>query len=238
MGPTTPTRPVHHPGSAPGLDQLTLFELLYGQRPRGLLDIAQEAWESQPSSHCHRLRGAGTRPNGADLARGPGTPRQSPATHLQPEGPGPRPDLRVQIPGQVQARPSSYINLLKRWQPATALRDATLPTLSARLTPAEVPVGKFLSPSQTQDMRGGGPTPRRVLRTTKENRQPRHPDGTGSQSPLLHSGNTAYHHPGRGRQHAADGGHQGVPQCLVQPRGPGTQTRWNLLVLQRLPETK
>ncbi|XP_077962421.1 uncharacterized protein LOC144410313 isoform X1 [Gasterosteus aculeatus] len=27
------------------------FELLYGRRPRGLLDIAKEAWESQPSPH-------------------------------------------------------------------------------------------------------------------------------------------------------------------------------------------
>lgn len=25
------------------------FELLYGQQPRGLLDIAKEAWEKQPS---------------------------------------------------------------------------------------------------------------------------------------------------------------------------------------------
>jgi transposase InsO family protein len=27
------------------------FELLYGRRPRGLLDLAKEAWESQPSPH-------------------------------------------------------------------------------------------------------------------------------------------------------------------------------------------
>ena len=27
------------------------FELLYGRRPRGLLDIARDAWESQPSPH-------------------------------------------------------------------------------------------------------------------------------------------------------------------------------------------
>ena len=27
------------------------FELLYGRRPRGLLDVAKEAWESQPSPH-------------------------------------------------------------------------------------------------------------------------------------------------------------------------------------------
>ena len=27
------------------------FELLYGRRPRGVLDIAKEAWESQPSPH-------------------------------------------------------------------------------------------------------------------------------------------------------------------------------------------
>ena len=27
------------------------FELLYGRRPRGILDIAKEAWESQPSPH-------------------------------------------------------------------------------------------------------------------------------------------------------------------------------------------
>lgn len=29
----------------------TGFELLYGRRPRGLLDLAKEAWESQPSPH-------------------------------------------------------------------------------------------------------------------------------------------------------------------------------------------
>ena len=28
------------------------FELLYGRRPRGLLDLAREAWEHQPSPHC------------------------------------------------------------------------------------------------------------------------------------------------------------------------------------------
>ena len=28
------------------------FELLYGRRPRGLLDLAKDAWESQPSPHC------------------------------------------------------------------------------------------------------------------------------------------------------------------------------------------
>ena len=27
------------------------FELLYGRRPRGLLDLAKEAWENQPSPH-------------------------------------------------------------------------------------------------------------------------------------------------------------------------------------------
>ena len=27
------------------------FELLYGRRPRGILDLAKEAWESQPSPH-------------------------------------------------------------------------------------------------------------------------------------------------------------------------------------------
>ncbi|KAJ8359228.1 hypothetical protein SKAU_G00157530 [Synaphobranchus kaupii] len=27
------------------------FELLYGRRPRGLLDLAKEAWEQQPSPH-------------------------------------------------------------------------------------------------------------------------------------------------------------------------------------------
>jgi len=27
------------------------FELLYGRRPRGLLDLAKEAWESQPSPY-------------------------------------------------------------------------------------------------------------------------------------------------------------------------------------------
>ena len=27
------------------------FELLYGRRPRGLLDVAKEAWEHQPSPH-------------------------------------------------------------------------------------------------------------------------------------------------------------------------------------------
>ena len=27
------------------------FELLYGRRPRGLLDLAKEAWESRPSPH-------------------------------------------------------------------------------------------------------------------------------------------------------------------------------------------
>ena len=28
------------------------FELFYGRRPRGLLDLAKEAWESRPSTHC------------------------------------------------------------------------------------------------------------------------------------------------------------------------------------------
>ena len=27
------------------------FELLYGQSPQGLLDLAKESWESQPSPH-------------------------------------------------------------------------------------------------------------------------------------------------------------------------------------------
>jgi len=27
------------------------FELSYGRQPRGLLDIAKEAWEEQPSPH-------------------------------------------------------------------------------------------------------------------------------------------------------------------------------------------
>ncbi len=27
------------------------FELLYGQRPRGIMDIAKEVWENQPSPH-------------------------------------------------------------------------------------------------------------------------------------------------------------------------------------------
>ena len=27
------------------------FELLYGRRPRGILDLAKVAWESQPSPH-------------------------------------------------------------------------------------------------------------------------------------------------------------------------------------------
>jgi hypothetical protein len=27
------------------------FELLYGRRPRGILDLAKEAWESHPSPH-------------------------------------------------------------------------------------------------------------------------------------------------------------------------------------------
>ena len=29
----------------------SLFKLLYGRRPRGILDLAKEAWESQPSPH-------------------------------------------------------------------------------------------------------------------------------------------------------------------------------------------
>ena len=29
----------------------SLFELLYGRRPRGILDLGEEAWESQPSPH-------------------------------------------------------------------------------------------------------------------------------------------------------------------------------------------
>ena len=31
------------------------FELLYGRRPQGLLDLAKEAWESQPSPHWTML---------------------------------------------------------------------------------------------------------------------------------------------------------------------------------------
>lgn len=30
----------------------TLFEFLFGRQPQGLLDVAKEAWEEQPSPYC------------------------------------------------------------------------------------------------------------------------------------------------------------------------------------------
>ena len=47
-------------------------------------------------------------------------------------------------------------------------------------------------------------------------------------SPLQGPGGTPSHHQGRGRQHAAGGGHRGVPQRLVQPCSSGTQARRDL----------
>ena len=91
---------------------------------------------------------------------------------------------------------------MKRWQPATALRDATLLTPSARLTLAEVPVGEFLSPSQTQDTRE---VVVQYLDVFSER-----PGGTTTASHDIWT----------------------EPGARVQPCGPGTQTRWNLSVLQ------
>ena len=46
------------------------FELLYGRRPRGMLDIAKEAWEEQPSppSHDGRACRGGKRQDGHIMA--------------------------------------------------------------------------------------------------------------------------------------------------------------------------
>ncbi len=33
----------------------TPFELLFGHQPRGLLDVAREAWEQQPAAHCSTI---------------------------------------------------------------------------------------------------------------------------------------------------------------------------------------
>ncbi len=30
----------------------TPFELLFGRQPRGLMDVAREAWENQPNQNC------------------------------------------------------------------------------------------------------------------------------------------------------------------------------------------
>ena len=74
--------------SAPIVDRLLPFELLYGRQPWGLLDVAKEAWEQQLSPH--RTCGGHEGPDGHLVAPGAGTHAGDPggpSTGIQQGGP-------------------------------------------------------------------------------------------------------------------------------------------------------
>ena len=127
------------------------FELLYGRRPRGILDLAKEAWESQPSPHRTTLdhveqvrdRLAQVWPIVRDHLRR----AQQAQARVYNRGA----QLRIFWPGDLPTQ-VYHINILKQWRGGVDPPDLAPLVLAARRGIPVVPVGEDLSPAQKEDL--------------------------------------------------------------------------------------
>ncbi|KAL0148578.1 hypothetical protein M9458_056125 [Cirrhinus mrigala] len=138
----------------------TPFELLFGRQPRGLLDVAREAWERQLAplrtvvEHVRELRERIEQvmplPGGRVMVLVPNTACkflatwQGPYTVLEKVGPV---TYRVRQPGRRRAEQLYHINLLKKWV-GTRDQFAAL----AHAEPAVVDMNPHLSPTQKKEL--------------------------------------------------------------------------------------
>ncbi|KAL1279885.1 hypothetical protein QQF64_014485 [Cirrhinus molitorella] len=137
----------------------TPFELLFGRQPRGLLDVAREAWEQQPAAHS----AAGT-----TTPLQPGSPTtgvptgdhvlllvpnsackflatwQGPYTVTEKVGPV---TYRVRQPGRRHPEQLYHVNLLKKW-----VGDRTQLAALASSSPVVVDIDPQLSAAQKTEL--------------------------------------------------------------------------------------
>ncbi|KAJ8353788.1 hypothetical protein SKAU_G00213550 [Synaphobranchus kaupii] len=131
------------------------FELLYGRRPRGLLDLAKEA---TPSNH------GGTRRGGERTEFAPGdkvlvlvptseckflAKWNGPYEVIEKVG---TVNYQVQQPGRRSPTKVYHVNLLKKWVAREVLFSITTPQVAVKTEPVKVPMGEQLTPSQRQDL--------------------------------------------------------------------------------------
>ncbi|KAI2645131.1 Retrovirus-related Pol polyprotein from transposon 17.6 [Labeo rohita] len=132
----------------------TPFELLFGRQPRGLLDVAREAWEQQPAPHRtvveHVRQMREFQPGDRVMVLVPTSACkflaswQGPYTVIKKIGPV---TYRVRQPGKRQAEQLYHINLLKKW---TGNRDQ-LAALSLT-DPVVVDTNPHLSAAQKAEL--------------------------------------------------------------------------------------
>ncbi|KAJ8346947.1 hypothetical protein SKAU_G00283480 [Synaphobranchus kaupii] len=133
------------------------FELLYGRRPRGLLDLAKEAWEQQPSPHRTmvehveevRERMATIWP----MVREHMAEAQTAQARVYNRGVQPRefaPGDKVLV-----LVPTSECKFLAKWNgPYEVIEKvgAVNYRVAVKTEPVQVPMGEQLTPSQRQDL--------------------------------------------------------------------------------------
>ncbi|KAJ8351918.1 hypothetical protein SKAU_G00233940 [Synaphobranchus kaupii] len=133
------------------------FELLYGRRPRGLLDLAKEAWEQQPSPHRAmvehveevRERMATIWPMVSEHRA------QAQTAHARVYNRGSQP--REFAPGDkvLVLVPTSECKFLAKWNgPYEVIEKVGTVNyrVAVKTEPVQVPMGEQLTPSQRQDL--------------------------------------------------------------------------------------
>ena len=125
------------------------FELLYGRRPRGLLDLAKEAWESRPSPHRtlvvdHVVLVLIPTAECKFLAKW-----QEPYEVVDRVG---EVNYRVRQPGRRKPTQLYHVNLLKQWRTGADPPAPEPLVLAARRDTPVVPMGEDHSPAQKQDL--------------------------------------------------------------------------------------